>query len=575
MDLGLILYKKKYCIYSRFNLNYKYSLSIKVSLIRNYFKYRQLRKVKMSMRGYRILKDTGQLDLLIRIKEDLTNIQLKSVTKKSSSIFFGAGTSNSEKILKQFMIIRFADIDFNRSILISIYKGNKKLYLPLPYEWRLVLEEYGFQTNSFFNKIIWLIYIIFYYLYGVTVGFQTLIDAFAQKRDFRNNGNLTSSAYFYGLTKNNLPIIQDSGRSFDIISWYNQWNKKSNQPFLYYHSVSKSSEIEINGIPIVFVNSPLTSLSGFIQLFIFFLGLFVLPSLAFLDLIRGRYWHALLLCESFKSYHFRLLNPQQICTDYLFHNSNYLLRPIWTYDAEKMGARILFYFYSSNIERFKEKEGYSIQPYSWQLMTWSKYLVWDEYQSEFIKRAVASANSIDIVGPIYFQDTNLRIKQLPKESILVFDVQPHRDSRYQMLGVVPEYFISDVVNKFLNDIYILSKKYKMKMVLKRKRHIGSLLNKKYDWLINNLDKTEDFISIDPNVSAFRLINDAEIVISLPFTAPALIAKAQAKVSIYYDPVCIVMKDDRAAHGIKIISGFAELNQWFMILNKKAVDINTI
>ena len=54
------------------------------------------------MRGYRILKESGQLDLLIRIKDEITNTPLKQVKGGSSRIFFGAGIKNSENILKQF-----------------------------------------------------------------------------------------------------------------------------------------------------------------------------------------------------------------------------------------------------------------------------------------------------------------------------------------------------------------------------------------------------------------------------------------------------------------------------------------
>jgi polysaccharide biosynthesis PFTS motif protein len=105
------------------------------------------------------------------------------------------------------------------------------------------------------------------------------------------------------------------------------------------------------------------------------------------------------------------------------------------------------------------------------------------------------------------------------------------------------------------------------MVLKRKRDAGNLLNSKYKKYIDRLSLSSNFLELDPNISASRLIYRSEIVISLPFTATAIIAKKAGKASIYYDPSGIVQKDDRAAHGIEIVSGFAELNQWFMKINK--------
>jgi hypothetical protein len=35
-----------------------------------------------------------------------------------------------------------------------------------------------------------------------------------------------------------------------------------------------------------------------------------------------------------------------------------------------------------------------------------------------------------------------------------------------------------------------------------------------------------------------------------------------KVSIYYDTTEVIQKDDRAAHGIPVISGISELTNWF-------------
>lgn len=99
------------------------------------------------------------------------------------------------------------------------------------------------------------------------------------------------------------------------------------------------------------------------------------------------------------------------------------------------------------------------------------------------------------------------------------------------------------------------------MVLKRKRHIGNLLNRKYRNLVEKLAESDNFISIDPDVAALRLIKEAEIVISMPFTATALIARAEGKLSVFYDPSGMVQKDDRAAHGIQVISGRTELEDW--------------
>ena len=48
---------------------------------------------------------------------------------------------------------------------------------------------------------------------------------------------------------------------------------------------------------------------------------------------------------------------------------------------------------------------------------------------------------------------------------------------------------------------------------------------------------------------------------MPFTSTALIARELGRPSCYYDPTGLVQKDDRAAHGIEIVSGREELARW--------------
>jgi hypothetical protein len=49
---------------------------------------------------------------------------------------------------------------------------------------------------------------------------------------------------------------------------------------------------------------------------------------------------------------------------------------------------------------------------------------------------------------------------------------------------------------------------------------------------------------------------------MPFTSTALIARHLGKPSCYYDPTGLVQKNDRAAHGIPIVTGMEELKSWF-------------
>ena len=69
------------------------------------------------------------------------------------------------------------------------------------------------------------------------------------------------------------------------------------------------------------------------------------------------------------------------------------------------------------------------------------------------------------------------------------------------------------------------------------------------------------ITIDPDTSAYELIEKCSAVISMPFTSTAHIARELGKPSCFYDPTGLIERDDRAAHGIPIMIGRLELQAW--------------
>ena len=71
------------------------------------------------------------------------------------------------------------------------------------------------------------------------------------------------------------------------------------------------------------------------------------------------------------------------------------------------------------------------------------------------------------------------------------------------------------------------------------------------------------------ISIIHVIESSVAVIFMPFTSAALIAKEMGKPSIYYDPSGMLQKDNRAAHGIQVISEIDKLENWLKTI--KTVD----
>ncbi len=76
-----------------------------------------------------------------------------------------------------------------------------------------------------------------------------------------------------------------------------------------------------------------------------------------------------------------------------------------------------------------------------------------------------------------------------------------------------------------------------------------------------MSRWDRVITIDPETSAYKLIEKCSAVISMPFTSTALIARELGKPSCFYDPTGLIEHDDRAAHGIPIMIGRVELQAW--------------
>lgn len=99
------------------------------------------------------------------------------------------------------------------------------------------------------------------------------------------------------------------------------------------------------------------------------------------------------------------------------------------------------------------------------------------------------------------------------------------------------------------------------MVLKPKREMGRWSEKRYNKLLLSLSRSERVTIIPPAVSAIKVIEKCQAMLSMPFTSTALYLRDKNIPSAYYDPTNWLQKDDPGAHGMPILSGVDELRDW--------------
>ena len=522
------------------------------------------KRLRQILRGYLVLKKSDSLTKINDLKDRLTTTECCKGGSFSKFIF-GAATDNFELVIRQYLLIRISGLALNKALLYALGKEGSSVVYPLPSEWRKVLEQQGLKVAKIRSALMWDGYIVLLLAYGILSIGRTVLHSI-KEIIHPSFPALGSYAYFDALNAGNLPQPSKDGRSYDIVTWYQQWLGRVCELDSICHSVKGVTSTTVGGIRLVSGSSaipPLTQLRALMR----YAGWSTAASmLAIVDLFRGRWWHALMLNQAALAAQVRMHKADKLARDYLFHISGWVYRPLWTYDAEKLGSRITFYFYATNTEDFKRSDGYRPPAYGWRAISWSHYLVWDEYQADFVRRAHGGAK-ISVVGPIWFQSSAIEMLKIEKPGVAVFDVTPHRRSRYCISGVDFDYYVPAICEKFLEDIANVTRQLGASMLWKQKRKISALTHPHYRHFASRFSECRDIVLIDSDISPVRIIESSCAVISMPFTTPAQIAKAMGNPSIYYDPTGRLQRDDRAAHGIPILVGPEELKTWLSPLIK--------
>jgi len=519
-----------------------------------FFKIQRLRKLRSVLRGYNILKEQNNLGLISKLNIALTHTVFQDIKNDQyfHTFLFNMG-GDPELAVRQFLLSR---MQLSNPILFAFGK-KESVTVSLPPLWIQVLSNHGLAVNRSYSVIKFYAQVLLYLGYGFYSGLRFFLLSIYRKL-FKKNDHFRY-IFFDSLGFGNLP--SEENKSYDIVSWYLNYLGYPKDFDTVCHTVKTKKDIRLESHLVKYNESPIPNIASYKKLAFYFVWVFYASFIAFINIFLGRWWYALLFAEVGKLAQIHFSEKEALAKQYLFHNSGWIYRPLWTYEAEKKGSEIIFYFYSTNCENFKRVNEYPPLNYGWETMSWSRYLVWDKYQADFVKRAVGSEVKIDVVGIINFHSGNSILPTLPKEGLVaVFDVQPMRSSFYKTLGIDLEYYIPEIANQFLSDITEVTSR-NGSILHKRKREVGKIAHPKYRNFMRLMETSPNYILIDPNLSASRLIEKSDMVISMPFTSTALIAREFGKPSIYYDPSGIIQKDDRAAHGIPIVVGKLELRAW--------------
>lgn len=298
---------------------------------------------------------------------------------------------------------------------------------------------------------------------------------------------------------------------------------------------------------------------------------------AILGLVVGQPALMLLMRDLVQLAHARSVGAAGLARSYTAENSQWIHRPLYTVWAERVaGSKAQLLFYATNMDesiRYGSRHGAPTFLPGYRIMSWSDYLVWDRHHADLVAAWGHKPDRIQVVGTVPLTDSGSAIPPLPARSIAIFDVAPFKPARLARIGLVPAYYNATVAVDFLQQCHSAARNLGGTLVLKQKRDIGSHAHAIYRLETDRLKAASDVIILDPGISAVRLVEMCDAVISMPFSSPSLFGREAGVPAALFDPTGAILASERQRHGLPLLRGEPELRQW--LNNVLSADRSTV
>jgi polysaccharide biosynthesis PFTS motif protein len=486
---------------------------------------RSYRSLAAQLRGARTLRRERRPFFVAELVSSLDVVNLGLEEEDFPKTLVGAYASEAEILLRQKLLSRYSEICC--CVMQSI--GNKKpVSISLPSAWVQHLSKDGISISPIKCQVA----LFLFSLKMILVGQAKFLVLLFQWR----NQSLDSDGYvaFLWLNQNNLP---SSGprESYDLISWYKRSTIRTSnvKKILVQATVANDYKKSPDLIVAKSIFPRLKNLARYVK-FVFdcVLAVFV----ATWGVIRGKWWYGVLLPETIDLLYIANTEEKDLAQDYFFSQSNWFYKPLWTYEVERQGKNVMLYHYSINHSALRLGENLWLPTsYGLRIMKWKTFVVWNVAQRDAIRIYCPSASFL-VAGPIDFIDNSkITCKRSAKFSIAVFDINARRPSVYTGLGwAIAPYYSQDLVLKFFSDIMEVTGG-NVRLLWKGKRKPQKKTLSKRFAVERDAIISKSFVTVDPDCSPRKLIEECDAVISIPYTSTAVIGKVMGKPSIYYDP----------------------------------------
>lgn len=521
-------------------------------MIQNIIRKKLAKHYLSLLRGAGTLTRKNMPFFVVENINSLSGIRLKLSESDFNTFLSGDHSSKCENLVRQVLLLRHEEL--TSGIMKSI-GNNSAAGIPLPGEWLKVLERKGIRINYVKSKILFFKNGIINLLKGIISSIKYLLTykmTYPEEKPY---------VVFDGMLSNN--IGEDTENQYTIINWY----KRSK----FYNTNIKKIWVKIifdKEIPDRRDVKKVYTIIPKIKKKTKILGLFFTYILMFLYVIAnalfGKWWHLYLYNDYVALRYIKSVPSDELADTYYIRNSNWYYKALWYEEIEKIGKDVIIYYYSTNGEPIQYGTNLKPpKPFGLESMSWNKFIVWDDRQRDFLRQFCPEAEFIS-VGYIDYADCDCEIDVDENLcNIAVFDVSPMRPCFHsaQGYGIAP-YYTKEITDNFMKTILSVFADKKVHLYFKRKRKINSNFLNSSDGLIlyNN------YISeVNPDISARRLIEKCDAVISIPFTSTALLGALLHKPSVYFDPSNSIQYTEEN-HNIPVLRGELDLVKWSKTLN---------
>ncbi len=213
-------------------------------------KYGRQRLVR-TMRGYRYLKQSGEIGRLNALQYALTVTELGICQGRCSRLIFGAGVDNAELSIRQYLIVRVSGLTkLNGAVLHALGTPDSSVGHYIPPDWQDTLRGHGFLVSSLWCRLAWHGFVAIRFAKGVgniaQIAWASALQIMRGSQD-----TLANYVFFDAMAANNLPQPGTDGRSLDIFSLYEKWSGRVTKLDALCHGIHDAAPTATNEIPVV------------------------------------------------------------------------------------------------------------------------------------------------------------------------------------------------------------------------------------------------------------------------------------------------------------------------------------